>query len=171
MKEIWKNIEGYEGKYMVSNLGNVKSLWCRNGFRKKERLLKKVIIKNGYARVSLYTKGINNPKIHRLVANAFLGKCPVGLEVRHLNGNKHDNRSENLKYGTRKENVSDAISHGTHGNCNKKTIIQLDSNGNKIKEWVGIKRCIKELDMSFWGIYKCLNGNKKYYKGYQWIRG
>ena len=50
---------------------------------------------------------------HRLLLHAFVGKCPDGCEVLHINGNRLDNRLENLRWGTRKENVSDAIKHGT----------------------------------------------------------
>ena len=52
--------------------------------------------------------------VHRLVADAFHGKCPEGLQVRHLNRNPKDNRPENLKYGTTKENANDRIGHGTY---------------------------------------------------------
>ena len=54
-------------------------------------------------------------KVHQLVAAAFLGPCPPGMEVRHANGQKDDNRLENLSYGTHQENMQDAIAAGTHG--------------------------------------------------------
>jgi len=52
-------------------------------------------------------------RVHVLVCEAFHGPRPVGQEVRHLNGNKRDNRAENLRWGTRDENVADMIRHGT----------------------------------------------------------
>ena len=51
--------------------------------------------------------------IHRLVLEAFVGPCPVGMECRHLDGNPENNRLENLKWGTHKENVADSKRHGT----------------------------------------------------------
>lgn len=51
--------------------------------------------------------------VHRVVALAFLGECPSGMQVRHLNGNSRDNRLCNLAYGTAKENASDKLTHGT----------------------------------------------------------
>ena len=68
----------------------------------------------GYEVVSFSTN--NKTKTyykHRLVLHAFVGECPFGCEALHINGNKLDNRPENLRWGTRKENVADAIKHGT----------------------------------------------------------
>lgn len=53
-------------------------------------------------------------RVHRLVLETFTGPCPKGMECRHLNGDKTDNRLCNLAWGTRKENMHDAIKHGTH---------------------------------------------------------
>jgi len=68
-----------------------------------------------YLKVELYMNGqrISRP-VHRLVGEAFLGPLPDGLQTRHLNGNGHDNRVANLKYGTHLENMRDSIEHGTH---------------------------------------------------------
>ena len=68
MNEIYKDIKGYEGKYQVSNLGNVKSLHYNN--TNKEKLLKPVLHKDGYLFVSL-GHGITKA-IHRLVAETFI---------------------------------------------------------------------------------------------------
>ena len=54
-------------------------------------------------------------KVHRLVLETYIGPCPRGMECRHLNGNPSDNRLENLKWGTRSENMQDAVRHGTIG--------------------------------------------------------
>ncbi|GAC81679.1 HNH endonuclease [Gordonia malaquae] len=56
--------------------------------------------------------------VHRLVMETFVGPCPSGMEVRHLNGEPADNRLENLAYGTRSENVLDSVAHGTYRNAN-----------------------------------------------------
>ena len=53
--------------------------------------------------------------IHRLVLEAFIGPCPMGQQTRHLNGIRGDNRLENLRWGTYKENNHDKAAHGTNG--------------------------------------------------------
>ena len=108
--EIWKDIPGYEGKYMVSNLGNIKSLnYHRSG---KEGLMSTVLTgikKRQYKAVNLY---INNKgkleRVHQLVAMSFLGfiKNKNGIVVDHINNDQLDNKLENLQIITIRENCS-----------------------------------------------------------------
>jgi len=65
------------------------------------------------------TAGPRSANVHSLVAEAFYGPRPDGLEVRHLNGVATDNRPENLKYDTHAENMRDRVRHGTHHNAIK----------------------------------------------------
>lgn len=70
---------------------------------------------NGYRSVNLCKKYKGRQAfVHRLVLEAFVGPCPAGMEVLHINGVRDDNRLENLRYGTRSENMRDALRHGTH---------------------------------------------------------
>ena len=64
----------------------------------------------GYPRVNL--KGTGTEYVHRLVMLAFVGKCPDGLVVRHLDGDSTNNHLSNLTYGTQKENGEDKVKHG-----------------------------------------------------------
>jgi len=69
----------------------------------------------GYLAVELYINSRSYTcNIHRLVLETFIGPCPEGMECRHLNGNKQDNRLENLKWGTHSKNQYDAVQHQTH---------------------------------------------------------
>ena len=112
MEEIWKDIEGYEGLYQVSNLGNVKSLRkridkgkCHRYF--DEKILKPIETNRGYLRVKLCkNRKIKKTRVHRLVAEAFI-KRPE-LEVNHIDGNKKNNKAENLEWVTQKENKQHA---------------------------------------------------------------
>jgi hypothetical protein len=111
MKEIFKDIKGYEGLYQISNLGRVKSL-CRVdriGHKVKEKMLKPFIKKdNGYLSVSLCNNGMKQKNIHQLVSIAFLGHEPDGfsLVVNHIDFDKTNNNVQNLEIITQRENAN-----------------------------------------------------------------
>jgi uncharacterized protein involved in tolerance to divalent cations len=93
MKEIWKDVKGYEGKYLISNLGKVKSLYRWNGtnYYPREYMLKPYINKhNGYAYVCLMKNNqAKNIRLHRLVAETFILN-PYNLpQINHINRNKN----------------------------------------------------------------------------------
>jgi len=124
--EQWRPVVGYEGRYQVSDHGRVRSLArtvpTRNGrtTRVHQRILSPAPNSSGYLRVWLYRDKVSEQKfVHQLVADAFLGPRPAGMEVRHRNGNKVDNRATNLEHGTRSDNMLDAVRHGTHRNTRK----------------------------------------------------
>lgn len=102
MEEIWKEIEGTNGAYQISNLGNVKN-------SKFDRLVKTALRVDGYSTVRLFLHKGNIPtkQIHRLVAQAFISN-PDNLPcVMHINDIRSDNRVENLKWGTHRDNIKD----------------------------------------------------------------
>jgi hypothetical protein len=111
--EQWKDVVGYEGRYQVSDLGNVRSL--PNATRSGVRLLALNTFRNGYKYVNLYRGTSKKEKwlVHMLVAQAFIGSAPVGQEVRHRDGVRGNCALTNLCYGTRVENQADRIEHGT----------------------------------------------------------
>jgi hypothetical protein len=107
--EIWKEIEGYEGKYLVSSFGRVKSM--PNKVWNSERILKP--LKQTYSFIDLCVDSkVKKFTIHRLVAKAFIENHLDKPEVNHINGNKHDNRVENLEWVTKSENQKHAIMSG-----------------------------------------------------------
>lgn len=117
MEEIWKDIPNYEGLYQVSNLGRVKSLSrfrkCKNNGLAlfKERVMKNRTDKKGYSIINLSKDSKKTTKkVHRLVILAFKGYSK--LQVNHINGDKSDNRLENLEYCTNAENVQHAFDIG-----------------------------------------------------------
>lgn len=115
-EEIWKPVVGYEGLYEVSDQGRVRGLDRQDaiGRPKKGKILKPVST-NGYLYAS-FTNSEGKAKkflVHRVVLSSFIGPCPEGKEVCHRDGRRNNNRLDNLKYGTKKENMEDAIEHGS----------------------------------------------------------
>lgn len=110
MKEIWKDIKGYEGLYQISNFGNVKT-FKRQGT--DERILKSKEDGCGYLRVRLLKNYKYRIKyISRLVAIYFLDNPENKSEVNHIDGNKQNNNILNLEWVTHKENIQHAYNIG-----------------------------------------------------------
>lgn len=122
MKEIWKDIKGYEGFYQVSNLGRIKSLvgWKGNGgYVEREKILKNSLrnVKNNYNRyiVTLRkNKERKDAKVHRLVAEAFIPNPHSYKEVNHIDSNPLNNNVENLEWCNRKMNLIHAYENGDY---------------------------------------------------------
>lgn len=107
-KGIWRDIEGYEGVYQVSNLGQVKNL--NYNHTNKERIKKLSKDKDGYLFVGLYkNKRNSNYRVHRLVAQAFINNINKKPCVDHINTIKQDNHVWNLRWVTNKENTNNPI--------------------------------------------------------------
>ncbi len=96
--EQWRPVVGYEGRYEVSDFGRVKRILSLN-----------TKSNSGYVMSSFSRSGVwQSQTVHRVVAAAFIGPCPPGLQVNHKNGIKNDNRADNLEYVTPKENIRHA---------------------------------------------------------------
>lgn len=106
----WRPVVGFEGMYEVSNDGQVRTL-----FRGLNKAKHTMIDRKGYVSVRLCGPKrafMKRKRVHSLVLEAFVGPKPEGMQCRHLNGNKQDNRLENLAWGTAKENAADSVAHG-----------------------------------------------------------
>lgn len=120
--EVWKPVVGYEDAYKVSNMGRILSLSrlvkrkCGSYSRLKAKILGLHKTADGYITVYLYRDSISKTRfVHAVVLEAFVGLRPVGMECRHLDGNKENNALTNIVWGTSLENSADSRRHGT--NC------------------------------------------------------
>ncbi|HCJ8610313.1 TPA: HNH endonuclease [Escherichia coli] len=113
MKEEWRDVVGYEGVYMVSNMGNIRSM-KRYG-RTETRDRPSMMSHDGYKQIGLSKAGKTKmEKVHLLVLKAFVGPRPSEIHVaRHLNNNRADARLDNLAWGTKKENEEDKAKAGS----------------------------------------------------------
>lgn len=193
MEEIWKDIEGYEGKYQVSNLGKVRSLDRKTGNHpRKGKVLKPCANRNGYLAVNLYNKNTNREarSIHRLVAQTFIANPDCKPEVNHKDGNKQNNRVSNLEWCTGSENKIHAHKTGLKPNRTKgsfkkgkenwmyqrrgkdnprsKTVIQYDKEMNKIAEYGSTCEAERETRICSTNIAKCCRARAKTAGGYIW---
>ena len=113
----WRDVPGYEGRYQVSDDGQVLSL-PRKGSR--GRMLKLAPFAHGYRVVNLSLEGATRTRlVHHLVLLAFIGPRPDSAVTRHLDGNPANNVLSNLDYGTCAENAADMRRHGTNRNLRK----------------------------------------------------
>lgn len=135
MKEIWKPIKNFEHLYLISNNGKVKSLdrKARNGTGYRTYKGKELSGANkaGYRYVILYNnQHATNRMIHRLVAETFIVNSENKYCVNHKNGNKSDNRVDNLEWVSSKENTDHAIKLGLIKNKGEK------GSFSKLKDWM-----------------------------------
>ena len=115
MKEEWRDVIDYEGKYLVSNTGKIKSVprsVVRSNGRRytvKSRILETSIDSGGYERAALSGAGkLKTIKVHREVAKAFLSRDGDREEVNHIDGVKTNNNVTNLEWCNRPENMRHA---------------------------------------------------------------
>lgn len=182
--EIWKDIEGYNGKYQVSNLGNIRSFsrWA------KGRILKGGVCgtkgKSGPYRYVILVKSsradAKNVYIHRLVALHFVDNPNGYNEINHKDGNTLNNCADNLEWCTHFHNMHHAIDNGlidiSHDfergarHPKAKSVIQKTKDGKFVKEWESVNQVQRETKYLASCIFNCCNHkhNAKTAYGYLW---
>jgi hypothetical protein len=174
MKEIWKDVIGFEGSYQVSNMGNIKSLereikHFRGGLMTlKERILNPCANSKGYSIAILSKENKRHVKsMHRLVASAFIHNHENKITVNHKNGIKNDNRLINLEWATVSENVKHAYDSKLKYPYQKK-ISQFTLDGQYIKSFDSIIQVQRELGINGSHISSVCKGKRKTTGGYIW---
>jgi hypothetical protein len=178
MKEIWKDVPGYEGIYQVSNQGRIKSLDRSTCIFRKgtdhERILHGQILvqmldKSGYCRVWLYkNKKRKYVLVSRIVAKAFLPNPDNLPQVNHKSEVKTDNSVENLEWCDEKYNSNYGTAIKRRSEKNKKRIIQLSKDGTELCYWYSITDAANETGLSISAISHCLTGRRKTTGGFAW---
>ncbi len=179
--EVWKDVEGYETLYQVSDLGRIKSLSRIQSTRKiisEEIIMVGYIKPNGYKTFTLHKdKKKTTFLIHQIVAKAFIPNPDNRTQINHKDGNPLNNNIDNLEWCTQSENNFHAyrvLGKKAHflGKVTPKAkqLQQLDLNGNLIKEWESISKAAKSLNIDRMGINDFCNGKSKHssYKGFIW---
>ena len=180
MSEVWRDIEGYEGLYQVSDQGRVKSLERitikKDGrrFTVKERVLKPCDNGRGYLYISL-SDGTGEHKrhyIHRLVGEAFVPNPLEVEDVNHKDENPSNNHASNLEWVTHKENLN----YGTRQERARKAIVeaqgravrQLSRDGELVAEYESLSAAGNATGTHVPNIIKCAKGIYKTAGGYIW---
>ena len=179
MQEVWKDIEGYEGKYQISNLGNVKSLQYRGHEGVIRNLVPKV---NNYGRlwVELMKDGKKRQfLIHRLVGMAFIPNPDNLPQINHMDENPKNNRVDNLEWCTGEYNVHYYIERHPMAARNRKStgkyhrkldkpVNQIDFDGNIVKQWDDARTVVNEFGYNQWSITQCCDGKRNTAYGFRW---
>ncbi|TFV23365.1 hypothetical protein E4T75_10110 [Staphylococcus saprophyticus] len=178
MEEIWKDIEGYEGLYMVSSHGRV---WgC-----KRKIIMKQRCNRDGYLKIGLRKNGGQKTFLsHRLVSLAFLPHVEGKKYVNHVDENKTNNRLNNLEWCTAREN-------NMHGTRTEKAVKKIKQTRKERNPW---ENAVRNMSIPIVGINKddivffksmneagrkgycdshissCINGKRKTHKGYKWYK-
>lgn len=181
--EEWRDIEGYEGIYQISNEGRVKSLKYN-----KAKILKYGINRDGYLSVELCKCGKRKKcYIHRLVATAFIENKQGGSEINHKDENKENNyvhinedgsvnleksniewcdREYNNNYGTHNQKVSEALSIQVDMLTKEGELIGQFTSSIEAEKWLK-KNGFPKASRS--AIIHCCNGSRKTAYGFKWV--
>lgn len=170
-KEIWKDVKDYEGYYMVSNMGRVKSLermkWNGRGYQKiPERIMKPQKNSKGYLQLQLSKDGkAKEYLVHQLVATAFCDNQMGYNEVNHIDEDKENNCADNLEFCSRSYNCN----YGTRNQKLSKPVLGINKINGLILEFSSIMEAERETGITNQNICACCNGKRNSAGGFYWM--
>lgn len=174
MEEVWKDIQGYEGLYQVSNQGRVRSLdrmeECNGITRKRKgRLMAQRFNKYGYLIVGL-RNGTSQKTftVHRLVAKTFIPNDRNYTEVNHIDENKQNNNVLNLEWCNNQYNIKYGTGIERRAEKKRKRVIQCNLDGEELMEFSSITEAAKSINKGTSVISACCKGIRKTAYGYVW---
>lgn len=153
--EVWKDCYGC---FQISTMGRIRNAQTGTILQQQEN-------KKGYAEVHIVSATSKKIRIHRAVAEAFIPNPENKPQVNHKNGNKKDNRVENLEWCTAEENVQHALKSGLRPT---RQVAQYSRQGALLKEWSSIKEAGEALHTSCSTIVQCCKGRLKTAGGFVW---
>jgi len=169
--EQWKAIQGYEGRYEVSNLGRVRSLdlVLSNGHFYRGQIISPRKNNGGYMLVNLSRSNkVRTFSLHRLVANAFIANVSNCKQVNHINEDKTDNRAVNLEWCSASYNTRYGHRNDTMINQRKKAVCQFTMDGNLVNNFPILSLAARETGINAAHICDVCKGKRKSAGGYVW---
>lgn len=163
-KEIWKDVP-FDNNYMASNLGKIYS-------KRSGKILQGDKTRKGYIRVGL--TGAKRKLVHDIIAITFIPNPENKPQVNHKDGNKKNNRVDNLEWNTQSENMRHALDNKLKvmprgkNVYNATPVIQLDLEGNVIREWECQTDVERELGIKQGCISRVCLGKRETTGGYKW---
>jgi len=168
--ESWKEVVGYEGWYEISDLGRTKRIKAATNTY-AGRILKPGLDGDGYHKVSLSKAGdIRSVKVHKMVITAFIGPRPEGKQINHIDGDKSNNRLDNLEYVTQSENMLHAYKIGLESQRGEKNNYSklTEENVHEIRRLVG-EESQKSMAKRFGVAQETINGVVKG-RNWAWLK-